>query len=86
MAWKFREYNWQDSGHDFELGSAMMIASHKGRAGKEPPLTLKDGGTWGMHGGMTTTDALQVSTGCLFEFHIIIFQDSSPILSVPSRF
>lgn len=60
MTWKYHESNWENSGHPFELGSAMMIASHKGRNSREAPLTLKDGGTWGMHGGMSTTDALQV--------------------------
>ena len=60
MTWKFRDVNWQDSGHPFELGSAMMIASHKAKKGRAPPLTLKDGSTWGMHSIMSTTDALQI--------------------------
>ena len=60
MTWKFHDRNWEDSGHPFELGSAMMLASHKGRNGPEAPMTLPDGTTWGMHGRMSTTDALQI--------------------------
>jgi hypothetical protein len=39
----------------------MMIGSHKSKNSNLPPLTLKDGkSVWGVHGGLTTTDALQI--------------------------
>lgn len=48
---------WEDSGYPFELGSTMMYCSF---CAGNPAMTTKDGTTWGNHGAMTTTDALQI--------------------------
>jgi len=49
---------WSNSEHPFELGSVMTYCS---RCGGNPAMTIKSDGTeWGMHGSVTTTDALQI--------------------------
>jgi len=53
-----KKWFWEDSGHPFELGSVMTYCSD---CSGSPAMTLKaDGSKWGSHGGITTTDALQV--------------------------
>ena len=62
QTWKYTMEDWEDTGFPFDLKSAMMVSSYsfKKMGQTSPPMSLKDGTTWGMHGIASTTDVLQL--------------------------